>query len=380
MSSRDPSRPPSGALILSGSIGKGHDTVAEACAGALSAAGCESEIVDCMALMGSVSGRIGDLVFRSLLRARGLYDAFHFTQLRAGSRLAALMDRAATRQLVEPLRRKVEAQGADLLLSVFATGVGAVDRLKTAAGMPWLRSVVYCTDACPHSMWVHASTDLFLVTDPVSGACIRAHRPDARVAVVPAAARPEFSAPPTRDEARAAFGVPPGTQCALVMAGSWGLASLDRIASALAEAGFFVLAVAGTNTGLHRRLGALAGTNRSVVPFGFTDRVPELMMASDVVVTTPGDTCTEARLLDRPLVLLDTIPGHGRENLQLELARGRAAAAVPRPEIVVASARRLLGSPEQSAPTGTAPLGDREWIQVFLAAMAPVGLRTQRSA
>ena len=63
------------------------------------------------------------------------------------------------------------------------------------------------------------------------------------------------------------------------------------------------------------------------MPFGFTDQIPTLMAASDLVITSSGDTCSEARVIGRDLLLLDIVPGHGRENLQLELERGSADVA-----------------------------------------------------
>jgi UDP-N-acetylglucosamine:LPS N-acetylglucosamine transferase len=59
-----------------------------------------------------------------------------------------------------------------------------------------------------------------------------------------------------------------------------------------------VLAVAGRNARLARELHELSRRSPRVIPFGFTDRVPELMAASDLVVTSSGVTCcTEARVV-----------------------------------------------------------------------------------
>ena len=67
-------------------------------------------------------------------------------------------------------------------------------------------------------------------------------------------------------------------------------------------------------------------------PFDVTARIVELMNACDVVVTLPGaTTCAEARVVGRRLVLLDAMPGHGRENLQHELELGDADVASARP-------------------------------------------------
>ena len=379
MSGADSSSPrpaPHRALILSGSIGKGHDTVAEACADALATVGCSTEVVDCMGLLGGMGSRAGDAVFRSLMAVPGAYDALHFTSMRPGGRVARYMDYAATHKLLKPMRDLLARDPADLLLSVFATGAGVAD-LVLAPDDP-VSSVVYCTDACPHRMWVHDRTDLFLVTAPMSGAFVRYHRPDADVAVVPPAARNEFYEPPTRADARHALGIVASGPVVLVIAGGWGFGPLDRLAHGLAHDGVTVLAVAGSNERLRGRLQRAAveadrgGVAGRIVVFGYTHRVHELMAAADVVVTTPGDTCTEARLIGRPMVLLDTIPGHGRENLQLELSRGGAAAVSPDPRIVGAAVARALAGGLEPAPGP--PLVKADWQRQFLASLAPVGV------
>ncbi len=111
----------------------------------------------------------------------------------------------------------------------------------------------------------------------------------------------------------------------LLISGAWGIGPVAEAAEALGDAGVHVLAVAGRNAGLERKLRAAARRQPRVRPFGYTDRIPELMAASDLVITSSGDTCTEARTVGRPLLLLDVVQGHGRDNLQHELELGDAA-------------------------------------------------------
>ena len=66
------------ALFLSGSHGKGHDTLAEACADALAPYGVESKVLDCGPLMGRGPGVIADRVFRALLSSTPVYAGFHY--------------------------------------------------------------------------------------------------------------------------------------------------------------------------------------------------------------------------------------------------------------------------------------------------------------
>ena len=152
------------------------------------------------------------------------------------------------------------------------------------------------------------------------------------------------------------------------MGGGWGLGPLATTATALAREGVHVLAVAGRNEKLRARLDSLCQQAPTLHPYGFTDRVPELMSAADVVVSTPGaTTCSEARVVGRPLVLLDVIPGHGRENLQHELELGDAEACDARPASMTASVTAALGRIRRPLPTPVRPAG--EWDLAFSRAL-----------
>jgi processive 1,2-diacylglycerol beta-glucosyltransferase len=67
------------ALLLSGSLGAGHDVVAGACAASLRRHGWSTQTLDAMRLLGRVSATSGEAVFRGMLAVPGLYDAFHFS-------------------------------------------------------------------------------------------------------------------------------------------------------------------------------------------------------------------------------------------------------------------------------------------------------------
>jgi processive 1,2-diacylglycerol beta-glucosyltransferase len=98
--------------------------------------------------------------------------------------------------------------------------------------------------------------------------------------------------------------------------------------------------------------------------------VPELMAAADIVVALPGaTTCGEARAVGRPLLLLDVMPGHGRDNLLHELELGAAEACGTSPCDVTASALALLDKVARPArPAGPAP----RWEPAFSAALQQV--------
>ena len=339
---------PRHALILSGSLGMGHDVVADAWANSLHARGWTSETHDAMAMLGGPAARIGDAVFRRALSVAPIYDALHFSSLRTGNALARRMDRLATARLVPVVEELIDARPPDLVLSVFATAAGVLDNIKVRRRD--LVGAVMCTDVAVHRLWVHPGTDLFLVTSEAAAASVRRFRPQAPVQIMPFPLRAGFYDPPTQVEARAILGVPGDEPCVLLMSGGWGLGPIAAAARELGTAGINVLAVAGRNEKLAARLRTVSASVPRVRAFGFSDQIPTLMAACDVVITSPGDTCSEARALGRDMVIIDVVPGHGRDNLGHELELGRAAVTSPGASDVVAATQAVLSGVTRPAP------------------------------
>jgi processive 1,2-diacylglycerol beta-glucosyltransferase len=347
----------------------GHDALAAACAVSLRARGWSTRTLDAMRLLGRGGGSAGEAIFRGMLAVPGLFDAFHFAALRPGNRLALLTDAAARRQLVPRLRNYLDRYPTDLVISVFATGASAASSL--AERYPGLSHLVFCTDVTPHRLWVHRNVDAYLVTATVAERAVLRFQPDARVLVVQPPVRAAFYHPPAQSQARAGLGIPVQERSVLLMSGAWGLGPVASTAEALGAAGVHVLAVAGRNAKLERMLRVAAERQPRVRPFGFTDRIPELMAAADLVITSSGDTCSEARTVGRPLLLLDVVQGHGRDNLQHELELGGADVTSPRPADVVRSALATLD--RLKPPPVGAVRSAADWERSFSAALELIG-------
>ncbi|HYK66479.1 MAG TPA: glycosyltransferase [Streptosporangiaceae bacterium] len=359
------------AVLLTGSIGLGHDMPALSCANLLESYGWRTRTLNSLSLLGSGPAQAGEQVFGRLVTIPAVYDALHFAHLRAGSPVASALDRWSARRVVPALRAELEREPADLVLSIFATGAAAAARLK--AELPARRTIVLCPDVAAHRLWVTEGTDLFLVTSAAAAASVRRFLPRARVAVIPMPVRAAFYSAPSQQQARTAFGVPADAPCVLFIDSGWGFGRVAESVARLARAGVHVLAVAGRNQGLESEYRSLADGFQQVHPFGFSEQVPQLMAAADIVIALPGaSTCAEARVVGRPLLLLDVIPGHGRDNLLHELELGRAEVCGPTPADVAAAALALLNRAPQPAAktTDSAP----RWEPAFEAACEQIGL------
>lgn len=356
------------AMVLSGSLGLGHEMLVRSCASVLETDGWQVESLDCMSLLGRRFGDAGQRLFDRVVRTTpGVYDGLHFAHLRTGSRFARAMDKSACARLVPALRAQLDADPPALVLSVFATGASAAAKCKRSH--PDVRTVVLCSDVTLHRLWVADGTDLFLATSPAAAASVLRYLPRAHVAVIPPPVRPAFFDAPSREKARAELGLPRDEACVLVIDSGWGFGIVEESAAAMARAGIHVLAVAGRRSAVEQRFRALAASEPHVHPYGFVDDVPLFMAAADAIMTLPGaTTCSEARVVGRPLLLLDVMPGHGRENLLHELEIGDARACGPAPGDVTEAAFALLDDP---SPT---PRRAARWEPAFRAALARLDL------
>ncbi len=161
---------------------------------------------------------------------------------------------------------------------------------------------------------------------------------------------PAFALPFDKPDLIQALGLEARRPIVLVMGGGMGPAPLERIVESLEMCGLplQVLAVAGHNREVLLRLERLRGrVALDLHPFGWTERVPELMAVADLLVTKPGGVTTaEGLTAGVPMVLTHPIPGpeerHVRYLEQLGLAvQARALAEIP------AVVSRLLAQPER---------------------------------
>ncbi len=331
-------------LVLSGSVGLGHDLLAGSVTEVLTGRGAQVQQLDAMAMLGGRSARAGERVLRTLLALPGAMDALHGSGFRTGRGPTVAMDLAARGRVQPALARALAARAADLVVAVFPTGASAAAAVARAGGPPL---VTVCADVTPHRLWVHEGTSAYLVTSAAAAAHVRRFQPRARVEVVSAPVRPPFRTPPTQADARVALGLPLDVPAVLLMSGGWGLGPVVEAATAIADAGVHVLAVAGRNERVRRQLIGAAGTRERLHASGFVTDVAVRMAAADLVVTSSGDTCAEARAVGRDLLLLDVVPGHGRDNLAHQLELGRAGVTSVQPALLVPA---VLAALERAAP------------------------------
>ncbi len=230
----------------------------------------------------------------------------------------------AVRRLAQRhLLHRLGAEGADVVVSTYALATLVLGELKVA-GLVDGPLVNYLTDLGVHPRTVHPACELTVALHPLAAADA-ARLVDGVVVAGPAVAPAFTTGVPSPTEARRRLGLPADGRIVLVVAGSWGVGDgiADTVAALAAEPTVHVVTACGRDERLRARLSA-RGLGWAL---GWTERMPELLAAADVVVENAGGlTSLEAFAVGTPVVSHRPIPGHGRDNVRVLAAAGLTTA------------------------------------------------------
>lgn len=179
--------------------------------------------------------------------------------------------------------------------------------------------VAVVTDFAVHSYWVYPEVDLYIVANEESRRTLAARGIEAsRIQVTGIPVDPAFSEKRIVREARQELGLDENAPAVLLMGGARGLGPIADMAEQVlrVKPEPQILIVTGLNKDLENRLAALSGRD-NVHVYPYTQDVPLLMNAADVIVTKPGGlTSSEALIKELPMVIVNPIPGQEERNAQ----------------------------------------------------------------
>jgi UDP-N-acetylglucosamine:LPS N-acetylglucosamine transferase len=344
-------------LILTASVGEGHDLPARSLADQLREEAPETDVVieDGLRAMGKpfvlVNERAPGVVF---YRFEWIWDAAFAVSVRFGP------TRRLTQRLVRTLgsrglERLVRRTQPDVIVSVYPMTTEVLGALRRAGRLD-VPVVAAITDLAAMHYWAAPGVDLHLITHPESEAEVRAVAGKTSVQAVHGLTRPEFAEPCDPPTARVALGLPADGKVVLVSGGGWGVGDLEgAIDTALAVEEVEVVAcLCGRNDDLRSRLERRYDGEPRVRIVGFTEQMSEWLAASDALVhSTGGLTVLEAYVRGCPTISYGWGRGHIRANneafrcygiadvvrteSELTRALGRALASRPVPGLVLAT-------------------------------------------
>jgi processive 1,2-diacylglycerol beta-glucosyltransferase len=306
-------------LILTASVGAGHDLPAATLAAQLRGERPDVEIVveDALAAIGGavklMSADIATVVF---FRFQLLWD-IGFWLFAGCTPTRRATQRLLAQQSAPDLLRLIARTRPDVIVSTYPNITEVLGRLRRTGRL----DVPVCaaiTDLAALHYWASPGVDVHLVTHPesipevrrIAGASTMIH-------CVHGFSLPGFREAMSVGEARDRLGLPQDGAVVLVSGGGWGVGDvLGAVRESLrVDAVSAVVCLCGHNERLRRQLeSSFAGEPRVRVE-GFTDRMAVWMAASDVLVhSTCGLTVLEALMRGCAVVSYGWGRGHIRVN------------------------------------------------------------------
>jgi UDP-N-acetylglucosamine:LPS N-acetylglucosamine transferase len=339
-------------LILTASVGEGHDLPARVLAADLEAAGATATIVDSVGDMGEVQKAIIESFTQFMIeKANWLWDAVYwlidsFPPTRwVFERLSMLLGaRAVMEQIAE--------HDPDVVVSTYPGTSDLLGRMKQLGRLK-RPTATAITDLSALRYWSHPGVDLHLITHPESAEEV-ARRIGRRggIHAVRGLYKNEFAVPRDAAEARRELGLPLDSHVVVVSGGGWAVGDLEGAARTVLERpGAIAVCLCGRNDRVRERLRADFAGEPRVRAVGFTEQMSDYLAAADVLVhSTAGLTVLEALIRGANVVSYGWGVAHIRLNNQAFVRFGLAQVATTRQELG-AALDNALANPRQPDPS-----------------------------
>jgi processive 1,2-diacylglycerol beta-glucosyltransferase len=343
-------------LILTGSIGEGHDLPARLLADALRERGAEAAVADSVPILGWPVGEvlIGASDFHSELGNR-MFEASYFL----GNQWPPTRWVARTLNRVLAGGRMTRSLGfaaPDAIVSTFPAVTDLLGDLRQRGriGVPVISAV---TDLSALNFWAHPGVDVHLIIHPESEAEVRAIAPATRIEAVTGLYADVYLEPRDRLEARRDLGLPEAPRIVLVSGGGWAVGDLQgAIDIALELPDVFVVALCGRNEEVKAMLTSRFAADERVRIEGFTEQMSDYMAAGDALVhSTAGLTVLEAILRGCAPISYGWGRAHIRINNRAYVRHGLAQVVATPTELRDALDRALAQRPEPDRSFATLP-------------------------
>jgi len=310
-------------LILSAEVGEGHAAAARALREQLQSRGepVEVEVIDGLAAMGERLRSVVEDGYRTQLRVSPRSYSLYYWLLEHLAPVRAVTKFALCRMGAKSLRREILARDPDIVVSTYPAITVVLSHLRRRRLLD-VPTVATITDMTGLFFWAQRGIDTHLVMYEQSVGDVERIAGRGSAQVVRPLIAAEFLKPRERGAARAALGLPAGGRVVVVSGGGWGVGDLEGAVDQLtAIPDATVICLTGRNSAEHERLGRRFAAIERVRVLGFTDQMPDLLAAADVLVhSTGGVTCLEAMARGCPVVSYGLAVGHAKLNTRMMAA------------------------------------------------------------
>lgn len=285
----------------------------------------------------------------------------------------------------ERLRDLFLSYRPDVIVSVHPLLNHAALRARADAKMQHIPIITVITDLGKvHESWLTPEADAVVVpAREVYERALSRGVPPSHLRMLGQPISPKFDdVTGSKEELRDQLGLPRNQFVTLLMAGGEGGGKLLPTTMALAKSRLpmHLVVVCGRNETLRAKIADIAPSLPTpMTVMGFTDKIPELMRAADLLVTKAGPgTLAEANAAQLPVVVYDYVPGQERGNVEFVRHNGIGEVAINSTAQVVRAVQRLVNNEQLVAQMRhnqevVAPKRSSRRIAALIASMANTG-------
>ena len=283
------------------------------------------ELIDCMKYINKTIEKVTTSAYNEMAKKAPWAWGKIYADSQKGplAHLSSRSNKIMAIKLLKLLREK----NADLIISTHPFGSQMCSYLKRK-GKINSKIATIMTDFAPHDQWLVGSdfTDYFFVAhDKMKQYLINKNIPEEKIFPTGIPISTRFTKKYDKEKLLKEFNLQPGKQTILFFGGGeygLGKSKTFNIFENLIQSNenMQIIAISGKNPEMKKEFeNIIEKYNKSncVKLLSYTNKVPELMSISDLVVTKPGGLTTSESLASHlPMVIINPIPGQEKENAE----------------------------------------------------------------
>jgi 1,2-diacylglycerol 3-beta-galactosyltransferase len=234
-----------------------------------------------------------------------------------------VLEKISTPLILNNIAKILKEKKPDILVSVHPL----VNHLSIKAAKKIGHNVPFITVGMDpvdlHKSWISLDTDVMVVaTEEAKKICLAQGLPESKIKVLGIPIDPRFSGTQDKQKIRQEMGLKKDLYTVLVMGGGEGAGNIFDIVSELNRSALDMqlIVICGRNEALKNKLTGMNLRFPSNI-IGFTNEVPSVMSASDIIITKGGPGAIfEAMAKDLPMIITSWLPGQEEGNITYVLS------------------------------------------------------------
>lgn len=314
----------------------------------------EAELIDCIKYISKKIDKITTSAYKTMAKNAPKLWGNIYNNSQKG--ILSKVSNSTNRYLASKLYHLFEEKKPDIIISTHPFGSQMTSYLKKCGKVNCILASIL-TDFAPHDQWLVGNEfiDYFFVAhDGMKSSLITKGIPKSKVFATGIPVSSRFLKNYDKNEIFKTFELNPNKKVILFFGGGeFGLGK-DRTISIFKYLSqntnkYQIVAISGRNIKMKNRFKELITEENAndIKLFEYTDKIPELMYISSVVITKPGGlTSTESLASGLPIIVINPLPGQEEENASF-LESNKAAIWLKKEDNIEEVFSSLLNFPDR---------------------------------